>query len=158
VPGAVADFAPIEKLAERAVAGTEKHDAYRWFLLVKSMAEYRAGHDAEAMNWLARFTPRSDGFHADASAFALLAMAQHRLSKTPAAQEALDKAKSIIAKKLPDPTKGHPFRSGDFQEWIFCQVLCREAEGLLGGTREGGVNKPLPATQPTPATRPATSG
>jgi hypothetical protein len=111
------------------------------------MAEYRAGHDAEAVNWLARFAPQTGGGHGDASAFSLLAMAQHRIGRTREAGEALAEAKRIIAGKLPDPGKGQLFGGDDFQEWAFCQTLCREAEHLLS-------NGPPANTQPSPLPKP----
>src|SRR5262249_58604125 len=84
---AVSDFAPVLKLADRAVTGTEKHRDYRWFVLAKGLAEYRAGHDAAAVDWLNRFSPRADdGEHRDATAFAVLAMAKHRLGMAPGAE------------------------------------------------------------------------
>jgi tetratricopeptide (TPR) repeat protein len=136
VPGAVDDLGPVEKLAERAVAGTEKHGSHRWFLLVKAMAEYRAGRDAEAARWVGKYAPRADGVHGDASAFALLAMAQHRLGGAQAAAEALERSRKIIEQKQPDPAKGTLFGELDFQDWVHCQTLCREAEALVTEVRQ----------------------
>ena len=75
------DFDRVQKLAERIVTGTEKHAAYRAFVLVKGLAEYRAGRQAEAVKWLERYGPHAEGAQEDASAFAARAMAQHRLGQ-----------------------------------------------------------------------------
>ena len=130
LPNAVPDLDRVQKLADRAVAGTEKHGDYRWFVFVKGLAEYRAGRDAEAVTWLKRFGPNADGVHVDASAFALLAMAQHRLGQEEQARAALHSAQVIFAKKMPDPAAGRPFE-GFWQDWLHCEVLVREAEALL---------------------------
>jgi tetratricopeptide (TPR) repeat protein len=138
-PDAVSDFGLVLKLADRAVTGTEKHRDYRWFVLAKGLAEYRAGHYAAALEWLNRFSPRADLAHADATAFAVLAMAKHKLGSAPGAdaarlageaRAALGHAQAILAKKMPDPKKGRPY-GGDFHDWLHAQILVHEAEGLL---------------------------
>ena len=81
VPDAVADLAPVLTLADRAVTGTEKSSNYHYFVLVKGLAEYRAGRNAEAVNWVERLAPNAGGRDIDAAAFAVLAMAQHQLGR-----------------------------------------------------------------------------
>jgi serine/threonine protein kinase len=130
LPDAVPDFDRVQKLADRAVTGTEKHGSYRWFVFVKGLAEYRAGRHAEAVNWLNRFDPHADGAHIDASAFAVLAMARHRLGQKEQAHAALHSAQVIFAEKMPDPGAGRPF-DGAWHDWLHCQILLREAEALL---------------------------
>src|SRR5262249_52158698 len=51
-PAAVPDLAPVLQLAERAVTGTQHHWGYRYFLVSKGMADYRAGHFALAIDRL----------------------------------------------------------------------------------------------------------
>jgi eukaryotic-like serine/threonine-protein kinase len=130
LPDAVPDFDRVQKLADRAVSGTEKHPYYHWFVFAKGLAEYRAGRFAEAVKWLNRFGPNADGGHSDASAFAVLAMAQDRLGQKQPAHAALHSAQTIFAAKRPDPGAGRPFDSG-WYEWLHCEVFLREAEGLL---------------------------
>ena len=43
IPVASADLSPRVRLAERAVTGTEEHKYYRYFLLARALAHYRAG-------------------------------------------------------------------------------------------------------------------
>jgi WD40 repeat protein len=132
-PDAVGDLSPVLKLADRAVTGTEhlRQYQYRNLVLAKALAEYRAGRYASAVSWLERFSPQEDGTHFDATAFAVLALAQHRLDRANEARAALASAQAILAAKMPDPREGRPF-GGDWHDWLHAQILCREAEGLLG--------------------------
>ncbi|HEV3298221.1 MAG TPA: protein kinase [Planctomycetaceae bacterium] len=135
LPDAVPDFDRVQKLADRVVSGTEKHGDYRWFVFVKGLAEYRAGRHAEAVKWLERFGAHADGAHVDASAFAVLAMAQHRLGQKEQAHAALHSAQAI--EKMPDPSVGRLF-GGDWQNGLHCQILLREAEALLTNKSDVG--------------------
>jgi eukaryotic-like serine/threonine-protein kinase len=136
LPDAVPDFDRVQKLADRAVTGTEKHRYYRWFVLLKGLAEYRADRPAEALKWLERFAPNADGVHTDATAFAVRAMAQHRLGQKEQARAALHSAQVIFAAKMPDPGAGRPFDVG-WYEWLHCQIFLREAEVILGKNPSG---------------------
>jgi hypothetical protein len=143
-PEAVSDVAPVLELADRAVTGTQKHRHYRWFVLAKGLAEYRAGHYAAAVEWLNRFSPRADGVYYDATAFAVLAMAKHRLGLVPGAdgsrlaeqaRAALTHAQAILSQKMPDPKAGRPwgrpYSVGYFHDLLHAQILVREAEKLI---------------------------
>ncbi len=131
-----ADFDRVQKLAERAVTGTAKDRFYRYFVLAKGLADYRAARHADAVKWLGQFPPNADGIHWDATKLAVQAMAYHRLGRAEDAEAALAKAKAIMA-KMPNPAKGQPFEAGNWHDWLHAQVLCREAEGLLH--KESGV-------------------
>jgi tetratricopeptide (TPR) repeat protein len=125
-----ADADRVQKLALRAVTGTENDPLYYWFVLAKGLADYRAGRHAEAVKWLERFPPNADGVYWDATKFAVLAMAQHSMGPTQA-QASLAGAQRIIA-KMPNPANGGlPFGARDWHDWIHAQVLCREAESLV---------------------------
>jgi hypothetical protein len=130
-PGAVEDFSIVEELAERAVRGNEKHELRYYFVFAKALAEFRAGHDAEAIKWVQRYPPKAGGIHWEASRFSVLAMANHRLGKTQEARDALHEAQAIMSAKMPDPSKGRPFEAGNWRSWLPCQLMVREAEGLL---------------------------
>jgi serine/threonine protein kinase/Flp pilus assembly protein TadD len=148
LPGALSapDFDRVQRLAERAVTGTEKDRLYRYFVLAKGLADYRAGRHGDAVGWLRRFAPNSDGVHWDATAFAVLAMAEQGLGHTQEAQAALASARTILAGKMPNPAKGQPFDAGNWHDWVHAQLLCREAETLLkkesGGKNQGSGKKP----------------
>jgi WD40 repeat protein/tetratricopeptide (TPR) repeat protein len=135
-PGAVPDFAGVLKLADQAVKGTEKHPYYRYFVLTKGLAEYRAGHYAPAVTWLKRAGPRANGSPVDVSAFAVLAMAYQRLGQADEARTALSQSEAIRARKMPDPAKGRRFGS-DWVDWLHAEILLREAAGLGEGKKDG---------------------
>jgi tetratricopeptide (TPR) repeat protein len=139
-PGAVAGFGGVEALAQRAVSGTENHAYYRYFVLAKGLAEYRAGRHAEAVQWLERFAPRTDGVHWDATALAALAIVRHRLGQSEQAAAALDQAKAIVGGKMPDPAQGRPFDDGNWHDWLHAQILCHEATGLLTATPDAATS------------------
>jgi hypothetical protein len=133
LPGALSDaaFDRVQKLAERAVTGTEKERYYRFFALAKGLADYRAGRDAQANEWIERFGPTAHGQHWDATGFALLAMASHRLGRAEEAKAALAEARAILSEKMPDPTKGQRYDAGFWHDWVHAQLFCREAGTLL---------------------------
>ncbi len=74
--------------------------------------------------------PDAHAAHLDASAFAVLAMAQHRLGQQEKARAALRSGHAIVGEKMPDPAAGRPF-DGMWQDWLHSQILLREAEALL---------------------------
>jgi tetratricopeptide (TPR) repeat protein len=146
IPDAVSDLGDVFKLADRAVTGTEQHRYYRWYVQAKGLAEYRARRDAGAVAWLTRFSPQADGVHFDAAAFAILAMAQHRLGRSEAARDALGHARAILTKKTPDPGASRPFTAafpisaGDAHDWLHAAILFREAEAVVGADRTTNQN------------------
>jgi serine/threonine protein kinase/Flp pilus assembly protein TadD len=125
-----ADSERVQKLAARAVTGTERHGFYGYFVMAKGLADYRAGRHADAVKGMERFPANAKGGHWDAIKFAVLAMAYQRLGRIEEAEAALAKAKAIVA-KMPNPFQGRPF-GGDWNDWIHAQVLCREAENDTG--------------------------
>jgi tetratricopeptide (TPR) repeat protein len=140
IPDAVSRFEPVLQLADRAVKGREPD---RWIVLTKVLAEYRAGHHATAIEWLNRVSPKADGEHLDATAFAVFTLAQHRLGRTQEARAALASARAILARKMPDPAKGRWF-GGDWHDWLRARILTREAEANLKA------NAPTPKALPAP--------
>jgi serine/threonine protein kinase/tetratricopeptide (TPR) repeat protein len=130
-PEAVADLDYVLKLADRAVPSTENNRENRWAQFCKALAEHRAGRHAEAVQWLDLVAPEAKEYPVrDASAFAVLALAQHHQSQGHEALRALDRAEGIVAAKQPDPAAGRLF-GDDWHDWLRCQVLLREAEELL---------------------------
>jgi tetratricopeptide (TPR) repeat protein len=125
-PNAVSDFSQVIKLADRVVAGTERHSNYGYFALAKGLTDYRAGNFASAVEWLRRCQPNASGGPRDALAFSALAMAQHRLGHVDEANAGIDATYAIIANKTQDPN-----RDINWVEWMHCQILVGEADGLL---------------------------
>jgi tetratricopeptide (TPR) repeat protein len=128
-----ADFNRVQKLAELAVAGTEKDGLFPFFAMVKGLADYRAGRHADAIRWMEVYAPRVNATHYDAAKFSVIAMAQYRLGHSDKALAARDNAQAIMA-KMPDLAKGQ-LLDGDWHDWVHAQVLSREAESLLEESR-----------------------
>jgi tetratricopeptide (TPR) repeat protein len=129
LPDTIADTDPVWALADRAVTGTEMHVRYRYFMLVKALAEHRAGRRAEAVKRLEHVAPYANGGNLDAIAFAVLAMAKHHLGQGDDARAAFASAQKIVAATQPDPAQGRPFAK-DWDNWLRCDLLLHEAETL----------------------------
>jgi hypothetical protein len=114
----------VATLADRAV---KARGSDRWVVVTKALAEYRADRPAVAIEWLTRVSPKTDSEHLDATAFAVLSLAQHHLGRTEEARQALASAQAILARKMPDPGKGQWFRD-DWHDWLRARILCWEAE------------------------------
>jgi len=131
------------KLADQNVLGTKKHPDYRWFVLAKALSDYRASRFADSLNQLEEIVPQEGGGHVDALAFALLAMVQQRLNHVDKARGALASARDILANAMPNPKQGRPF-GDDWNDWLHCQILVREAEGMSGTAPTGSNEKSVP--------------
>jgi tetratricopeptide (TPR) repeat protein len=142
---AVPDFRVVERLAERAVTATEKFPDHHDFAWARGLAEYRAGRHAGAIEWLKRSKPSDIGSGRDATVFAALAMANHRIGEAKQAKASLAKAKAIVAERMPDPARGRPFAPGDWHDWLHAQILIREAEGVV---KEKAGDKKSTLTEP----------
>jgi hypothetical protein len=132
VPDATDNIDRLRGIADRSVRGTERDRYYRWYVMTKALADYRTGEPASAVDWLTRKTgPQPGGVHGDASMFAVLAMAYHRLGQVEKAAAALANGKKILTTKMPNPGAGRPFQTGDWFDWLHADMFCREAEALL---------------------------
>jgi serine/threonine protein kinase len=117
-----------QELARHAVTGTEKHPSYAYFLMAKGLAEFRAGRYPEVVERLNSFTQTSESWSFEASALAILAMAQARLGKPDPARAALEKSQAILKLRKPPPDQRW---TDNWHDWLHAQILCREAEHLL---------------------------
>jgi tetratricopeptide (TPR) repeat protein len=144
-PDAVSDFGPVQQLAARAIAGSERTLYYGWYLLTKGMADYRARDFPSAITQLTtalsvandpRQQNRENSDPALAGkAYIFLAMAHHQLGHGDEAQQAFGKATQLIDQmgRKPGPNTLH--RTG-WGNWLrFCLVY-REAEQLLRSPAE----------------------
>jgi WD40 repeat protein/tetratricopeptide (TPR) repeat protein len=118
------EFSQVETLADLAVADAA-NPTFRWSALAKALVEYRGKRFQSAVDWVNRFEPSPDGSHADALAYAALALAQQRLGDKGRASEALQRSESIVTAKKPTPGR-HLFDAND-QNWLIADLLLREA-------------------------------
>jgi tetratricopeptide (TPR) repeat protein len=131
------------KLADQNVLGTEKHFDYRWFVLAKALADYRANRFAEALKQLEQIAPQEVGGHLDALTFALIAIVHQRLDHYNKARGALASAQDILANAMPNPKKGR-FFGDDWNDWMHCQILVRDAERMIETAPSGSNEKSVP--------------
>jgi serine/threonine protein kinase/WD40 repeat protein len=131
VPGTVADQEQLVRLTMQALAGTEARGSYPWFLQSRGLAECRAGRPGQAVKWIEtgrqRFANPPPVYPALTSLF--LSLAYHELKEDDTARQALAEATRIIDSELPKESSGD--LGDDWLDWVFCQVVRREAEGLL---------------------------
>jgi serine/threonine protein kinase/formylglycine-generating enzyme required for sulfatase activity len=129
-PGAVEDYEPVAKLAEQAARATGAAAAadQPWFVLVRALADYRAGRFAAAADRLGKdLASKSATGYRDGTAYLVLALARRRLGQTEEAMQALARARELAAKEFPNPEKGD-LLGPDWPHWLRFQVLRSEAE------------------------------
>jgi Flp pilus assembly protein TadD len=130
-PEPAGDIESAGEFAARAMSGTEHHP-FRWyFVQAEALAAVRAGRSSDAIALLEALHPKAGRSCNDARVFATLALAQHRLGDSERARAALVSAQATVAQLIPVPAQGRPFE-GSWHDWLICQLLCHEAEGLLG--------------------------
>ena len=137
IPVASADLSPRVQLAERAVTGTEKHNYYRYFLLARALAHYRAGEFDRAIALLDKSLAPGAKVFDPKPAYLVLAMAHHQLGQREEAEQALKKARAMMEQReIPKEDSGD--YGPHWHDWVICQLLRREAETLLRGAEEKG--------------------
>jgi serine/threonine protein kinase/Flp pilus assembly protein TadD len=138
VPDEVHDLGPVLQLVNLAFTGTEHDPYYCWHLLLKGMAEYRAGHFADAIDRLNQalilgrerryFNSRS----LSGTAHALLAMGYHRLGRIAEARQALDQATALL--EQPHSKIGSNWSIDlNWDDWLRFYLIRQEAKRLLNG-------------------------
>src|SRR5262249_38914293 len=101
MPGAIRDLKSVLKLADQAVTGTQKHGDYRWFLLARGMADYRADQYADAIDRMKKvLLPGAEDLYRDPMADLFLAMAHHQRGQADESRKALDKARALMAQRF----------------------------------------------------------
>src|SRR5262249_49524444 len=135
MPGAIRDLKSVLKLADQAVTGTQKHGDYRWFLLARGMADYRADQYADAIDRMKKvLLPGAEDLYRDPMADLFLAMAHHQRGQADESRKALDKARALMAQRFPKPDKEG--LGNNWDDWLRCQIVLREVEALLEQKRD----------------------
>jgi tetratricopeptide (TPR) repeat protein len=123
-PDSVPDFARVDRLAERCLAGTETDVNRGYFVIAKGLADYRAGRYEGAVERL-RVAGSSSS---DAIPLACLAMAHHHLGQHDDARAALESARALLAKESSDSRRTSvELMQGD--------ILLREADNSVAERR-----------------------
>jgi tetratricopeptide (TPR) repeat protein len=134
-PGGADDPLELVALADRALEGNETHPAYWYFIMAKGLAEFRAGHFAQAVHWLQRTMPTVfRAYPADATIYSVLAMSHHQLGQHDEARSMLEGARTILDGRYPPDPDGATPLEGDDVNWMHAQILYREAVATLAQT------------------------
>jgi tetratricopeptide (TPR) repeat protein len=102
------------------------------FRLCAGMAEYRTGNYQGALDDLDSATEPRLSIEPRATAVLFRAMAMYRLHQADAARAELERAGEMF-KKISSPDADVVEADATIQDWLICQVVRREAEGLISG-------------------------
>lgn len=106
---------------------------FAWFLLVKGIADLRAGKFDAADETLRRIeTSRGHDAYNGSLGHLFRAVSLAASGNAPAAREALNRAGQIMDNSLPKPDAAD-FGSA-WNDWLVCQIVRREAEATIRGT------------------------
>jgi tetratricopeptide (TPR) repeat protein len=138
MPDGLADIAPAVKLAEQAVKATE-HPYYRYFLMARGLAHYRAGEYAQAIDQTGKAVVAEARFWGlNVPAHLVAAMSHHRLGQAEEARKAFGQAREMMEQEEFPKLESGDVGAG-WHDWLICQILRREAEALLeAGKGEAG--------------------
>jgi WD40 repeat protein/serine/threonine protein kinase len=125
--------------ADRCVTGQENHPDYRWLVLPKGMAEYRAGRREHALESLLKAEALWQGELLEAEKIVIsffLSMAYQRLTRPDEAKAKYQQGLRQMERAFGGRDNYQPGR-GDWFDWAWCQVVRREAEAQLRGNERG---------------------
>ncbi|MCW5551341.1 MAG: tetratricopeptide repeat protein [Verrucomicrobiae bacterium] len=153
VPTLGADLNDALALANRTIAGTERHSYYVYFLLAKTLAEFRGGNHAQATEWFTRCAPPRGVFPYDAFAYSLGGLIFHHLGRPQEAAKFLNLGRAILSHAA-DPPAGPPFLDNDWHDWLMARMLFREALGIVNTDETASRPAPSSAESSLPPTNP----
>jgi hypothetical protein len=131
-PDSVADLAPVIRLTDLALIGTEKHGYYNYFLMANGLGKYRAGDSDRAVKQLEICISDQPIIGLNGPAYLVLAMAHHKLGHGDEAARALAKARETIDVDTWPKVGGGNIGDG-WHDVLITHLLRREAEALLSG-------------------------
>jgi hypothetical protein len=126
------------RLIDRCLEKTRSQPTDSGMLMVKGMAEYRAGHHEVAVKWLGKAEPLVTARRKAGIQF-FLSMACQRLNQPDQARAAYRQGLGYLTKEFGSPDR-FTFRESIWYYWPWCQILRREAEALLNNAK--GPDKP----------------
>jgi len=112
-----------------ALAARGKFGDETWAAQTKGMADYRRGRFDDAIKWL-KFSTDGKVVWKDVENNLFIALAHHHLGEHNEAQQILASATKMMETQLPQLGKAD---LGSFGDWIYCQVMRREAEREING-------------------------
>jgi hypothetical protein len=129
LPSAGADLKSVAALADVAVSSGSNAPAAPYFEFCKALAEFRLGHNQEAVNW-AGLAMQGQYDYPKANAAAVMAMSQFKLNQLDNARTTLAYCNKLIEEKMP---KFGQDLGDDWPDWIIAHALLSEAKGLIEG-------------------------
>jgi eukaryotic-like serine/threonine-protein kinase len=133
LPGSGIDLQVVAKMADRAVASTNRATLMPLFEVTKALSEYRRGRFAGAIEWSRRFltVPLEGELRCfTAEAYLVLAMAQCRLAHAEEARSAFAEGGEIVETQIGKGTSRGPDQV-QWPDWIIARALLREAGALI---------------------------
>ena len=105
-------------------------------MLVRCLADYRAGDDRGALDWAEKCLRSGDDWCRHAQAQLVRALAHRRRGEAAPARESLAAARKILA----DHAREYEGEAlGDaWHDWLICQALLRAVEGIGEGATSPG--------------------
>jgi serine/threonine protein kinase len=134
-PDAVPDPKPVQKLAALVTQHLEAGGSTPWYFLLASLAEYRAGDGASALEWLNSVPLDAQPGNFNGTVFTLRALAHFKLDQPAEAAKWLDKANECRA-KWPDVNRGEVF--DEMGDWLRFRILLNEAHRLMDSQQSHG--------------------
>ncbi len=122
------DLDAVGKMADTALAVGEANPDQPWFQLAKGLAAFRQGNFTNTVECVKRALRRGGKPEPAASAYLVLAMAEHKLRHPEAARAALGKATEIV-ETLPRPESGE--LRNNWLDCVFTHALLGEARALF---------------------------
>jgi hypothetical protein len=127
-PGFEREVRVLSAPIDRVIATDSPKWLVPWCNLSKGLAEYRAGNDQAALDWLAQ-ARGLNVISARATLDLLTAMACQRLGRAGEARDALGRAVNLMETQLANT--GTDVLDANVEDWLTCQILRKEAEGMI---------------------------
>jgi tetratricopeptide (TPR) repeat protein len=121
------------RLAAFAGSQSEQDNLYPYYVLVKGMADYRAGRYAEAVQACTQGYERQNSVFAQALAAVYCAMAHHQAGRAEDARQWLARADQLFDTRFPPESSGNV--SAAWHDWIIAHTARQEAAELFGQPR-----------------------
>jgi tetratricopeptide (TPR) repeat protein len=118
------------ELTDRCFTEFQQDANLKWTTVIKGMAEYRAGHLVQAVDWLSKANQLAWYGFDRAGIHFFLAMAYHRLNREEEAKAAYQKGLQYMAEEFGSADRYQPGKAM-WHTWPWCQVLRREAEAVI---------------------------
>ena len=138
---------PLGDGAEKFFRSLGPQPLWTWSAVPVGLWQYRAGNFDKAIESCRRCLSEKDKTTAqNATIRIILAMSIHENGAAAAARAQLTQAKEAIDARLKKGIESGDDRNGHWYDWVFAQILLREATTLIEGNPPASVSSSAPAT------------